>query len=389
MKITEVNAISLEKYFIPSHWGRLLVRIKTDNGLVGYGESGEDSRWGIGVTLVNNWAKNILIDSDPRDIKKILRKIWLSMRHFGRDGICMGTMSAVDFALLDLKGKIMDVPTYELLGGKYRDKIRIYCDTAHAEPLQDPEDHVKVVKKALDMGFDCLKFDLDTGYKGRETFGWEPYNQHLRNDELKWMKEVTEAVRNAVGNDIELMIDLHGAYNTTSAIKIAKALEPYNLTWLEEPVPAENVDAMREVKKSTSTPICAGENLHSAWRFRRLLMEQAVSVIEPDLNKCGGILHAQIIASMADVQYIPVAPHNTSTPVGTLAACHFSASIPNFVSLEWHGSRGMKEWSKIVKWDGQIINDGYITIPNKPGLGIELNEKACLEANPEAEILFR
>jgi galactonate dehydratase len=118
-------------------------------------------------------------------------------------------------------------------------------------------------------------------------------------------------------------------------------------------------------------------------------MEQAVSVIEPDLNKCGGILHGKIIASLADVQYIPVAPHNTSTPVGTLAACHFSASIPNFVSLEWHGSRGMKEWSKLVKWDGPIINDGYITIPNKPGIGIELNEKACIEANPKAEILFR
>ena len=388
LKITEVNAVSLVKYFIPSHWGRLLVSIKTDEGYVGYGESGEDSRWGVGVTLINNWAKQI-VGSDPMETKKILRRIWYSMKHFGRDGITMGTLSAVDFALLDVKGKIMDVPTYDLIGGKYRDKIRVYCDTSHAKPSEDAESHVKVVSEALKMGFDSVKFDLDTGFRGREMLGWEPYNQHLRNDELKWMVEVTDALRNAVGDDVELMVDLHGVYNTTSAIKIAKALEPYNLTWLEEPVPAENVDAMREVKRSTSTPICAGENLHSAWRFRRLLEKQAVSIIEPDLNKCGGILEGQNIAHMADLQYIPVAPHNTSTPVGTLAACQFCASIPNFVSLEWHGSREMAQWSRLVEWDGPIVEDGYIAIPSKPGLGFELNEKACLEANPEAEVLFR
>jgi galactonate dehydratase len=387
LRITEVNAVSLERYFIPSHWGRLLVRIKTDEGFVGYGESGEDSRWGIGVSLVNNWAKQ-MIDSDPMETKKILRRIWYSMKHFGRDGISMGTLSAIDFALLDLKGKIMGVPTYDLVGGKYRDRIRMYCDTSHPKSLGDPESHVKVVREALEMGFECVKFDLDTGFREREALGWEPYNQQLRNDELDWMVQVTEAVRNAVGDDIELMVDLHGSYNATSAIVIAKALEPYNLTWLEEPVPAENVDAMREVKRSTSTPICAGENLYSAWRFRRLLEEQAVSIIEPDLNKCGGILEGQKIANMADLRYIPVAPHNTSTPVGTLAACHFCASIPNFVSLEWHGLREAAEWSKLVKWDGPIIIDGYIMIPNKPGLGFELNEKTCLEANPEAEVLF-
>jgi len=246
----------------------------------------------------------------------------------------------------------------------------------------------ELTNSIMGMGFESVKFDLDTGFQGREALGWEPYNQQLRNDELDWMVEVTEAVRNAVGDGIELMVDLHGSYNVTSAIKIAKALEPYNLTWLEEPVPAENVDAMREVKRSTSTPICAGENLHSAWRFRRLLEEQAVSIIEPDLNKCGGILEGQRIANMADLQYIPVAPHNTSTPVGTLAACHLCASIPNFVSLEWHGLREAAEWSRLVKWDGPIIKDGYIMIPNKPGLGFELNEEACLEANPEAEVLF-
>ena len=126
LRITEVNAVSLQKYFIPSHWGRMFVRVKTDDGIVGYGESGEDSRWRVGEALVDNWAKNVLVGSDPMDTEKILRKIWVEMRHFGRNGITMGTMSALDFALLDLKGKIMNVPVYELLGGKgqYKDVLR-------------------------------------------------------------------------------------------------------------------------------------------------------------------------------------------------------------------------------------------------------------------------
>jgi galactonate dehydratase len=393
LKITEVNAVSLQKYFIPSHWGRMFLRVKTDEGIVGYGESGEDSRWGVGEALVNNWAKSVLIGSDPMETEKILRKIWVEMRHFGRNGITMGTMSALDFALLDLKGKIMNVPVYELLGGKYRDRIRMYCDTA--KPTGDsPENHIKVVQEAVNMGFNALKIDLDTDYAERDARGWEPYNLQVRNDELKWMREVTSAIRDAAGNDVELMVDLHGCYNTSSAIKIANALEPYNLTWLEEPVPAENVDAMREVKKSTSTPICAGENLYSAWSFKNLLEKQAVSVIEPDTSKCGGILETKRIAAMADLQYVPVAPHNTSTPLGTIAGCHLCAAIPNFISLEWHGARHESdprwiEWSRFVNWQGPIIKEGYITIPKKPGLGITLNEETCLEANPQAEALFR
>jgi len=389
LRIMEVNAVSLRRYFIPSHWGRLLVRVKTDEGFVGYGESGEDSRWGLGVALIRNWAEQHVIGSDPMETRKILSRIWLSMKHFGRSGITMGSLSALDFALLDLKGKVLNVPVYELIGGKYCDRIRLYCDTGRPAS-EDPESHVPVVREALRKGFDALKFDLDRGFAGRE-----PFNQELRNDDLKWMRAVTEAVRSAVGDDVELMVDLHGSYNTVSAVKIARALEPYNLTWLEEPVPAENVDAMREVKQSTSTPICAGENLYSTWGFKDLLEKQAVSILEPDVNKCGGILEAQRIAAMADLQYIPVAPHNTSTPVGTLAACHLCASIPNFLSLEWHGSHPQPEdprymeWQDLIEWDGPLISDGHITLPEKPGLGFELNEKACLEASSEAEALFR
>jgi len=393
LKILEVNMVSLKRYFIPSQCGRLLVRVKTDEGFYGYGESGEDSRWGIGERLLKNWAKAILIGSNPPEINKILRKIWISMKHFGRSAIMMGTYAALDFALHDLKARILGVPVYELLGGKFRDKIRVYCDTGRPS-FENPESHLNFIKKVKEEGFTAIKFDLDLSPQRREARGWEPFNDHVRNDELKWMRHVTEIIRDFVGDDMELMVDLHGSFNVTSAIKIAKALEPYNLTWLEEPVPAENVDAMREVKISTSTPICSGENLYSTWEFRRLLEKQAVDVIEPDISKCGGISEGKRISEMADLRYIPVAPHNTSTSIGTIAASHLCASIPNFLSLEWHAGKPPREdpryadWN-LICWDGPIIKDGHITLSEKPGFGFELDEKKCLEWNPETEVLFR
>jgi len=393
MKITEVNVVSLKRYFIPSHWGRLLIRIKTDEGFYGYGESGEDSRWGVGEKLLNNWAKEIIIGSDPMEINKILRRVWIYMKHFGRSAIMMGTYAALDFALHDLKARILGVPVYELAGGKFRDRIRIYCDTGRPS-LDNPESHLEFLREVKRKGFTAMKFDLDIHPREREIRGWEPFNGQVRNDELRWMRTTTEIIRNFVGDEMELMVDLHGAYNVTSAVKIAKTLEPYNLTWLEEPVPAENVDAMREVKISTSTPICSGENIYSAWEFRRLLEKQAVDIIEPDISKCGGISEGKKIAGMADLRYIPVAPHNTSTAVGTIAACHLCASIPNFLSLEWHAGRPptdhprYADWN-LITWDEPIIKNGYITLPGKPGFGFELNEKVCLEWNPETEVLFR
>jgi galactonate dehydratase len=201
------------------------------------------------------------------------------------------------------------------------------------------------------------------------------------------MEEKVRGVREAIGYEVDLAIDLHGRYNTISGIKIARALEPYQLMWLEEPVPPENVDAMYKVKLSTSTPICCGENLYSKWGFRDLLIKQAVDIIMPDIAQVGGIFEGKRIADLADMYYVPVAPHNNCGPFATIAQAHFCAAIPNFLILEWHGAR-IKDWDKVVEWDGPLIDNGYINLPNKPGLGYDLNEREILRRNPEAEELF-
>jgi galactonate dehydratase len=190
------------------------------------------------------------------------------------------------------------------------------------------------------------------------------------------MVERVAAVREAVGPQIDLAIDMHGRYDTSSGIRVAKALEPYQLMWLEEPVPPENIDAMREVKRCTSTPICAGENLYLRWGFRNLIEEQAVDIIMPDLPKCCGLSEGKKIANMAEVYYIPMAPHNVCGPLGTIASAHCCAAIPNFLVLEWHWV-DRAYWDELLCEEGPVIRDGHIQLSEQPGLGCELNEECA------------
>jgi galactonate dehydratase len=185
--------------------------------------------------------------------------------------------------------------------------------------------------------------------------------------------EKVAAVREAIGPTVDLAIDMHGRYDTHSGIRVAAALEPYGLMWLEEPVPPENVAAMREVKRATRTPICAGENLYLRWGFRDLIEQQAVDIIMPDLPKCCGLSEGRKIANMAEVYYIPLAPHNVCGPLGTIASCHVCASIPNFLVLEWHWL-DRAYWDELLITEAPIIQDGHILLSERPGLGFELNE---------------
>ena len=225
------------------------------------------------------------------------------------------------------------------------------------------------------MGFDAIKFDIDDASSPHKR---DPYNWSVSPSELAEMVDKVAAVREAVGPTVDVAIDMHGRYDTYAAIRVAQALEPYNLMWLEEPVPPENVDAMREVKRATRTPICAGENLYLRWGFRDLIEKQAVDVIMPDLPKCCGISEGRKIATMAEVYYIPLAPHNVCGPLGTIASCHVCASVPNFLILEWHWV-DRPAWHELVCADPPLIQDGHIKLPDGPGLGVELNEEAARE----------
>jgi galactonate dehydratase len=383
MKITDLVTIPITCH---GDNKRGIVKITTDEGFTGYGEIGEAATGQLGKIITERWRR-FVIDKDPLDVERILREIWAANIFAGRmGGAVLNSYSGVDFSLLDLKGKILGIPCFQVVGGGYRQRIRIYQDTAGGPDSETYAQNALVAKR---KGFDAIKFDLDVGYgERRAEQGYEPYNETVTEAELVFMIDKVKTIREAIGYDTDLAIDLHGRYNTMSGIKIANALEPFKLLWLEEPVQAENIDAMYLVRMSTKTPICCGENLYTKWGFKDLLEKQAADIIMPDIAQCGGIIEGKRISDLADMYYVPVAPHNNCGPFATIAMAHMCASIPNFLVLEWHGAR-MKDWETVVNWDGPIIDKGGINLLNKPGMGYRLNEKEILKRNPEAEELFR
>ncbi len=365
MKITEIRTGEV--------WGHgysCYVRIYTDVGLTG---TGECIHGGDGIQGLIAGLSRFILGEDPMNVDRL----WEKMRRYqvfngAMAGNLVTAMTGIEIALWDLVGKATGLPVYALLGGKFRDKIRMYAD-CHAGGDDSPQANADKAKEVVDQGFTAIKFDLDDM---RHPKKYDMFNHTVNNAELADMVAKATAVREAVGPEIDVAMDLHGRYDTGSAIRIAKALEGLDLLWLEEPVPPENIDAMREVKASTSTPICAGENLYLRWGFKDLVEKQAVDIIMPDLPKCCGLLEGKKIANLAEIYYIPLAPHNVCGPLGTIASCHCCASVPNFLVLEWHWME-RPHWHDLVQADPPLIQDGYITLNDRPGLGWELNEEAA------------
>ncbi|MBI3909830.1 MAG: mandelate racemase/muconate lactonizing enzyme family protein [Armatimonadetes bacterium] len=362
MRITDVRTAE-----VLGHGYSTFVRIYTDEGLFG---TGECIHGGAGCPRLVATMTELLRGEDPRDVEPLFERI---RRRYLFEGALAGNvvtaLAGIEIALWDLAGKALGAPVYRLLGGRYRDRIRLYCD-CHGGKEDTPASHAEQALAAAALGFTALKFDVDDLTHPAKADRW---NHTLNAREMASMVEKVAAVREAVGPSIDLAIDMHGRYDTHSAIRLARALEPFELMWLEEPVPPENVDAMREVKRCSPVPICAGENLFLRWGFRDLLEKQAVDIIMPDLPKCGGLAEGKKIAGMAELYYIPIAPHNVCGPLGTLASCHAGAAIPNFLVLEWHWLE-RPYWNDLLIVDAPLIQNGAIRVPDRPGLGYELNE---------------
>jgi galactonate dehydratase len=360
MKITDIQSIE-----VMGHGYSTYVRVYTDEGLTGTGECIHGSS--AAPAIINN-MKGMLINENPMNVDRLFEKV---RRAYIFDGALAGNvisaLTGIEIALWDLVGKAVNLPVYQLLGGKFRDKIRLYSDCGGS--ANDPESCGKKAKEVVDLGFNAIKFDIDDS---GSPYKMDQWNWSVTPGEVQSMVDKVSAVREAVGPNIDIAVDMHGRYDTSAAIRVAKAMEPFNLMWLEEPVPPENIDAMREVKRSTSTPICTGENLFLRYGFRDLIEKQAVDVIMPDIPKCCGLSEGRKIANMAEIYYIAMAPHNVCGPLGTIASCHVCASIPNFLVLEWHWL-GREYWDELVVTDKPIIENGYITVTDKPGLGIEIN----------------
>lgn len=350
----------------------LFVKIYTNQSIWGCGE-GVDATPGT-YHLVKMLGKRIE-GKNPLNVNRLFEDLRRSGFFEGaQSGMFVSVLTAIETALWDLAGKALNVPVYQLLGGKFRDKVRVYCDTAlYQNKLPTPTDFAEAATQAVKMGFNALKFDID---QLNDPNKHDVYNWTASRPELQRMYDQIAAARAAVGNKIDICVDMHGRYDATTGKQVAKLLEPLNLMWLEEPIPAENIEAYQHITAETSTPICAGENLYLAHGFRRLLELGAVDIIMPDLQKAGGLGEGQRIANLANLYYVPFAPHMVASYLGAMASAHVCASVPNFLILEWqiyfHTNPMFKE---IVTFEGEMVKDSYITVSDKPGIGVEINEE--------------
>lgn len=343
------------------HWPRfpwLFVEIETSNGLQGFGEALAYRSTGVRESLEVVGKK--IIGRDPLEVELIWQDLF-------REGFSMPAVSGIEIALMDIFGKYLNTPIYNLLGGKCRSEVQVYVDGFFRGAKYVEEEYAEKALAAVRSGFKALKMDVDEPIPSGESV-----NRTLSSEDLKHTVRMVEAVRNAVGDEVQLAIDCHGAFDTNTAIHLAKRLEPYNLMWIEDPVPQNNLEAMSFVSKNTSVPICTGELLNTRWEFRELFELRAARIIMPDVARTGGVLELKKIASMAETYYIPVAPHNMVGPIATIASVQVCASIPNLLLLEYQ--LGDVEWRDKILDRPIKVEDGKIIVPSGPGLGVKLKK---------------
>lgn len=351
----------LETFLVKPRW--LFLKIHTDAGIVGLGEPILEGRALTCATAVKE-IEPYLVGKDPRRVVHHWQAIY---RHaFYRGGpILTSALSGIDQALWDIKGKVLGVPVYELLGGPTRDRVRVY---AHAGTVEQ-------MKQAQARGFTAFK----TGPAMKR-----PTRYIETPAAVQYAAESFAELRRAMGNDVDIAIDFHGAISPATAKLLIKALEPYQPMFIEEPINAQNHDVMAEIARETYLPIATGERVFTKWGFREVLEKRAATVLQPDLSHAGGITEVRLIAGMAEAYYAAIAPHCPLGPIALAAGVQLAASIPNFLCQE-----------QVNLGEGYLkkpftLRDGYLDLPTGPGLGIELDEDAMADKighdwrNPES-----
>ncbi|MBQ9856986.1 MAG: galactonate dehydratase [Clostridia bacterium] len=359
MKITDIKTFLVDCF--RTNWA--FVKVYTDEGITGIGEATLEYKEKSLVGAVEH-IREALIGKDPTNIEKIAHDIYRDS--YWRNGpVLMSALSAVEMALWDILGKRLNVPVYKLLGGKTMDKVRIYVNGWFAG-AKTPEEFGQKAAIAVKRGITAMK--------------WDPFGKsylEISNKDLDTALKCIQAVREAAGDGVDLLIEGHGRFNVPTGIKIAKELEQFKPMWFEEPTPPDNLEALRAVRDKSPVAISAGERLYNLKQFKDLFEMRAADYIQPDVSHAGGIMELKKIAAMADTYYIPFAPHNPSGPVACAASLQLAASTTNFSILEIMYSD--VPWRKDVTNESLHYEDGYIEIPDKPGLGIEINEEECLK----------
>ncbi|MCC7024968.1 MAG: galactonate dehydratase [Thermomicrobiales bacterium] len=376
MKITGISAVVVNARM--RNW--VFVKVETDEGITGWGEASLEWKTRGVAGCIDDLAP-LILGEDPRRIEHLYQ---VMNRHaFFRAGVVgMSAISGIEQACWDIWGKSLGVPVYQLLGGAVRDAIRMYDHLGGGEMealyLQDqPERMAERARESVADGYSAIKALV------------VPISEPLDGmAALRHADRCMAAIRNAVGDDVDIMVDLHGRTTPAMAIQFGEVLRPYRPWFLEEPCPPENVEGTAEVARALpGIPIATGERLVTRFQFRPLLEQGACAVIQPDLCHCGGLWEARKIAAMAETYYVSVAPHNPLGPVATAAAIHFGIATPNFLIQE--AIRSDVPWrDEVVRNPVEVVN-GRVGLPERPGLGIEVDEAAATKHPFAPEILMQ
>ena len=355
--------ITAQKVFVAnvSRTNFVFVKLYTDEGYEGVGEATLEWKTKTVVSALGE-LERVLIGRDPFAVDAIVEQ--LHRDSYWRTGAVFRTaLGAIEAALLDIKGKALGVPVFELLGGKYRDRVQCYANHWFFGATT-PDQYAENARKAVAMGYKALK--------------WDPFDVadlEMDRKQRRQTIDIVAAVRDAVGPEVDLMLDVHGRLNVPTAIAMCRELAPYDLRWIEEPTPPESIDALVDVRAHSPVPIAAGERWFEPGKFLEALNKKAVDILQPDVSHAGGMGETKRISHMAHHHLIPVAPHNPVGPVMNAMTLHMSVAVPNFSIFE--------TVSVDVPWRKELVNetlqfeDGAILAPTAPGLGVELIEEAC------------
>jgi L-alanine-DL-glutamate epimerase-like enolase superfamily enzyme len=387
---------------VEANYDWTIVRVESDEGVLGWGEA----FCAPGLPETIRELAPLIEGRDARHVEPLVRRLHLATAHVSSGGTVYHAISGIEAALWDLAARSLGVPLWQLFGGSFRDRVRVYADCHAGEALTsysatlvarrlpwmtdateeldaEPEEHWSPAEAAdvytpeayatraremADRGFTAVKFDLDLPLLPHEDL----YARTISAAQLERQLALAEATVEAVAGRAEVAFDLHWRYAPADALRLARALEHLPVLWLEDPTPPQDLASVARIAERTTTPFCTGENLYRLDAFAALIDHGGVDILAPDIQKVGGLADTRRIAALADVHSRPLAPHNIAGPIGTLASAHVCASIPNFLALEWHAA-SVPFYDELLTTGGPVIEDGYITVPDRPGNGAELD----------------
>ena len=396
MRLTRLTTAVVE-----ANYDWTIVRTESDEGLVGWGEA----FCAPGLPETIRELAPLIEDRDARHVEPLVRRLHLATAHASGGGTVYHAISGIEAALWDLAARSLEVPLWQLFGGCFRDRVRIYADChagealtsygatlvarhlpwmgadelseqeleehwapAEAGDVYTPEAYAARASSMADRGFTALKFDLDLPLLPGEDL----YARTISPAQMDRQVALAEATVTAVAGKADVAFDLHWRYAPADALRLARSLEHLPLLWLEDPTPPQDLASVARITERTTTPICTGENVYGLDGFVALMEHGGVDILAPDIQKVGGLADTRRIAALGDIHSRPLAPHNIAGPIGTLASAHVCASIPNFLALEWHAA-SVPFFDELVTLDRPVIENGFVTLPDGPGIGAELD----------------